>query len=120
MRFRRIGSGNSSDGPGKISQTWRPLPPDIFKEVKARAQKELEESLPEGERKTYNATLALAEGAPFGQIIEYAKFRALGPQPLSRARAICFDEQRLEVVQLERFADHVIHAQFECAPDHFW
>jgi universal stress protein A len=52
---------------------YGPLPPDIFKEIKARAQKELEQSLPEPERKTYNATLVTTEGAPFSQIVEYAK-----------------------------------------------
>ena len=58
-------------------ESYGPLPPDIFKEIKARARKELEESLPEAERKTYNATLALAEGAPFSQIIEYAKLHPI-------------------------------------------
>ena len=58
-------------------ESYGPLPPDIFREIKARAQKELEESLPEAERKTYNATLAMTEGAPFSQIIEYAKLHPI-------------------------------------------
>ena len=54
-------------------ESYGPLPPDIFRQIKARAQSELERSLPEAERNTYNATLGLSEGAPFSQIIEYAK-----------------------------------------------
>jgi nucleotide-binding universal stress UspA family protein len=54
-------------------ESYGPLPPDIFRQIKARAHAELERSLPETERTTYNATLVISEGAPFSQIIEYAK-----------------------------------------------
>ena len=54
-------------------ESYGPMPPDIFRQIKARAQEELEKSLSEADRKTYNATLVTTEGAPFSQIIEYAK-----------------------------------------------
>jgi nucleotide-binding universal stress UspA family protein len=54
-------------------ESYGPLPVDLLKEIKARAQKGLEESLTEAERKTRNVTLVTVEGAPFSQIVEYAK-----------------------------------------------
>jgi nucleotide-binding universal stress UspA family protein len=54
-------------------ESYGPLPIDLLKEMKARAQTGLEQSLSDAERKTYNATLVTVDGAPFSQIIEYAK-----------------------------------------------
>jgi nucleotide-binding universal stress UspA family protein len=58
-------------------ESYGPLPVDLMKEIKARAQKGLEQSLTDAERKTYNATLATVEGSPFNQIIEYVKTHAI-------------------------------------------
>jgi nucleotide-binding universal stress UspA family protein len=58
-------------------ESYGPLPMDLLKEVRARAQQGLEQSLTEAERKTYNATLVTVEGAPFSQIVEYAKTHAI-------------------------------------------
>jgi nucleotide-binding universal stress UspA family protein len=58
-------------------ESYGPLPPDVFRQIKARAQQQLEASLPEADRKVYGATLVTAEGAPFSQIIEYAKTRPI-------------------------------------------
>ena len=54
-------------------ESYGPLPVELLKDIKARAQKGLEESLTEAERKTHNVTLVTVEGAPFSQIVEYAK-----------------------------------------------
>jgi nucleotide-binding universal stress UspA family protein len=61
-----------------LAQPWGlegygPLPVELLNEVKARAQKGLEQSLSEADRKAYNATLVTVEGAPFSQIVEYAR-----------------------------------------------
>jgi nucleotide-binding universal stress UspA family protein len=61
-----------------LSQPWAleayAIPLDeVLADFKARGQKELEETMPQADRKKYHAELVIGVGSPFSEILDYAK-----------------------------------------------
>ena len=54
-------------------ETYGISPLDVLADITAQAQKDLEKTLPESERKKYNAELVTTVGSPFSEIVNYAR-----------------------------------------------